>query len=308
MLINNAFSDDNDENRLERLLLISENIDTYAAELSIAGDLLSWAQDAGETWETAVAQAVVQDGEMDMAYEDLHKAVSEAYDYYVMARDYLTALIWQVEKPNDMLHTYGFEGKSPRTGKGLVIAISAWKERHDHMVANSLEPVVSDAIMDQLLAHETTLKQLGYTTEKETDESSDAYKLKFDTFATDSAQLSVLFTLSKLIWGHDNSNLRLLGFVPSSEVWTENKPPHPKNFVYDDVAGLFNWDAVEGVDSYEVDFRLTGASGDWTQLYKGAATSTADRPPDPGEYDFRIRSWHEDDSGAWSGVIVNCDL
>ena len=51
MLKNNQFSSDKDDDRLERLLALSANINTYADELGIEGDMLAWAVDADKTSE-----------------------------------------------------------------------------------------------------------------------------------------------------------------------------------------------------------------------------------------------------------------
>ena len=66
MLKNNNFTKDNDLDRLERLLALSANIDTYAAELGLVAPnpLLTWAQGAGAAWEAAVATAIVANDPM----------------------------------------------------------------------------------------------------------------------------------------------------------------------------------------------------------------------------------------------------
>ena len=303
MLINNRFSHDDDDTRLERLTLVSANIDDHSAELSVIADRLDWAQNAESAWLAAMSNATTEDGQMDASYQQLHNAVTAAHDYFVQSRDYLTALIMEHPESSKIMHAYGFEGRTPRNCEGLRKAIDAWKDEHERRVAEGLSPVVPDAVMTTLMNHDTALHDLRDTSKTEEEESDTAYRIKAETFATDSRELSILFTVAKLTWGPDSSKLKLLGFVPSSEIWTKNKPPYPKNFAYDENSAQFTWDAVEGVDNYEIDYRSTGASGDWTQLYKGAATSTSDKPPDAGEYDFRIRSWSGDDSGAWSGVI-----
>jgi len=71
---------------------------------------------------------------MNEAFETYHNSVVDAYDYFTQARELLMAFITEFENPNDLAHAYGFEGRTPRTGKGLVNAISAWKECHDRMV------------------------------------------------------------------------------------------------------------------------------------------------------------------------------
>ena len=63
MLYGNAFSLDTDEQRLERLLALSANIDTHAAELSVSGDRLATAQTAGPDWSDACTNAGIEDGD-----------------------------------------------------------------------------------------------------------------------------------------------------------------------------------------------------------------------------------------------------
>ena len=158
MLKNNQFTSDDDLERLERLLALSANIDTYADELGVEGDQLAWAQGAGAAWESADASAVVEDGQMDDSFETFHNKVLEVYGYYTGAREMLMAYITQFENPNDLAKAYGFEGDSPRTGKGLIAAISAWKDQHDFMIAEGLTPVINDADMTKLLDYEQELK------------------------------------------------------------------------------------------------------------------------------------------------------
>jgi len=262
-LINNAFTNDDDSDRSERLDALSTHIDDFAVELAYAGDRLTWAQGAYDAWQEARATAHVEDGEMDEAYQEFHKSVNEAYKYYTTARDMLTQVIIDHGGPyDDVMREYLFEGKSPQRFKDLVTAIETWKKAHERLKAKGDPRVLPDAIVDNLLTHRDTMNSLQREARNERDESRDAYEEKQDIFRTDSSELTFLFGLCKLAWGHDDGRLRTLGFVPSSEVWTENKPPHPKNFAYDDVAKQFNWDAVADVAQYEIDYRLTGASGD----------------------------------------------
>ncbi len=305
MINNNRFSWDDDSDRAERLELLSANIDTYAVEIGYDGARLAWAQGADVAWEDARATAIVEKGGMHNAFEDFHKFVDESAIYYSSAKEILLTIIWEHGgKPDDFIELYGLKGESPRRYKKLIAHIDAWLKEDALLRPNNDPRVVPQAILDQLSAKRNQMETLYQASYQEKTESDEAFAAKFELFSDDSYQLTILYNIACMIWGNDAPKLQLLGFCPSSEIWTENKPPHPTNFAYDDVAKKFTWDVVEGVDNYEIDYRLTGASGDWTQLYKGVDTSTQHKPPDPGEYDFRIRSWADDDSGAWSGVIV----
>ena len=226
MLKNNQFTSDVDADRLERLLTLTAHIDEHAVDLGLVAPnaILTWAQGADAAWESAVSSAIVEDGQMDDAFETYANKVSEVYSYYTGARELLMAFITENENPNDLAKAYGFEGDSSRTGKGLVIAISAWKDQHDFMVAEVLTPIINDTIMLQLLAYETELKSFLDNTKIEKEESRQAYKTKAALFSTDSKQLRILYQLAAFTFGDDDDRLGLLGFVPSSEVWTPGMP------------------------------------------------------------------------------------
>ena len=305
MIINNNIAGDNYTERAERIQLLSTNIDTYAAELGIAGDKLTACQNADTEWENACAKATVEDGQMDEAFETFQQSVKAAANYYRMAKDHLLTIIYEAEgAPDDFIHAYGFDVDSPRRYKKLTAAIEAWKRNHDFLIGENDTRVVTDAIMTNLMTHKTTIDTLSNTAFIEREESDMAFSEKQALYDVQTRLLQFVLTTAILTWGDDAPKLRLLGFCPSSEVWTKKKPYAPKNFAYDDVASRFNWDIVMDVDSYEVDFRLTGASGDWTTLYEGVENFTTKKPPDPGEYDFRVRAIAEGKLGAWSGVLL----
>jgi len=113
---------------------------------------------------------------------------------------------------------------------------------------------------------------------------------------------NIRFWLYKMLpFKRDDKTLKDYGFTPYG---THHADFHaPKDFAYDEATKRFTWDKVKDAEGYEVDFRETGASGDWTNMYEGVENFTTKKPPDPGEYDFRVRAIAEDKQGNWSGVI-----
>jgi len=308
ILTSNDFSNDNDGVRNERCLHLQNNIDTYAAEIGCTGVHLAWAQGCYDTWTDLCSTTIVEDGQKQEATQEYQKKFAECREYYQNAKDLLKSIIWEYEKPDEIEEAYGVRFNTPRSRPLLIDVIKAFKKQHDLFIAAGDPRVIADAIVTQMVTLKDEMDDMATTAGTEKLEASQAFDNKQNEFTTGSDRLKIIYNMAKIIWGNDDPRLFELGFVPKSAIWTENKPPHPKNFLYDDVAKEFKWDAVEGVDSYEVDFRLTGASGDWTTLYEGADNFTDKRPPDPGEYDFRVRAIADGKLGAWSGVIVNCDL
>jgi len=86
-----------------------------------------------------------------------------------------------------------------------------------------------------------------------------------------------------------------------------NKPRAPKNFAYDSETGVWRWDAVDGEGVvYELVFRRRRKTGEWTSLYEGPDTQTANMPGPGfiGAFDFRVRANEGDYRGIWSEVVV----
>ena len=299
---NNNLVMDRIEIRQYRVLRMQNNIDTYAVELGVAGPLLQWAKSCNTRFQDAVTDAHVEAGEAKDETLLLGEKFNESLVYYQDTKEILEALLKAYKPDAILLSSYGIDKPSPDTHKGVYNAMDDLIKTHDRLVAEGDPRVVAQAIIDHLTVLRDELDATIESSGVEHYESTTAFQLQHTYFNEDTDNLRLIFKIACMVWGDDDSRLKLLGFLPSSEIWTENKPPHPTNFAHDGMK--FTWDAVADVDEYEIDYRLTGASGDWTQLYKGAATSTVGEPAEPGEFDFRIRSWKGDDSGAWSGVIV----
>jgi len=299
---NNAPSHDDDSTRSDRTLLLQTNVDTYSGDLGIAGVLLTWAQGCHTGWQDAMTAATGESGQTEEASQEFRLKYDECHNYYQRAKNMLLSIIYQYQKPDEIVEAYEIDGSTPRNRGDLETAIDNIVRQHDIFIADADPRVLPQTIVDQMVVLKDEMAVKWTFVKQERIESRDAFDDKQELFNDDSLKLSLIYDMACMIWGPDDNRLINLGFLPRSMVWTEDKPPYPTNFAHD--GAQFTWDVVEGVDSYEVDYRLTGDSGDWTQLYKGAENFTNKKPPDPGEYDFRIRSWADDDSGAWSGVLL----
>jgi hypothetical protein len=304
MLKNNNLARDKEGEHLERVLALSQNVDTYATELVIVGDELTNCQTASADWTTAVTVAGVESGEAQEATESLNNALQKAHTYYVFAKEILLAKIYAISKPDNIVIEYGIVGETPYDYNGLYVKINMWLETNTRLVAEIDPRVVDISIITGLTAHITSITALWHDSREEHCEKNQAYVTKRMLFDAQVILLNLVFGKCKLKWGNDDPRLKDLGFVPKSEIWTEKTSPAPKNFIYDDGTGVFSWDAVEGVDLYKMDYRLTDTSGEWTTLYEDTVTLTTDKPPDPGEYDFRVRAIADNKLGMWSSVIT----
>jgi len=305
MITNNGISADTDGVRVARTELLSGNIDTYAAELGIVGTKLAACQTAAVDWMGAITITGVEAGEAERATEEFNTALSAAYTYYTRAKGVLLSIIYDIDKNDQIIKEYGLNGAAPRDFNGLDNKINRWIETDARLNAEvPPDPRVAPAsIVAGLATHLDTIRSLWHNSATEMQQKTEAYRAKQNLFDMHSSLLSFVLSVAKFTWGDDDSRLRLLGFCPSSEVWTQNKPHAPKNLAFDPDTGIFSWDVVEDVDSYELSARITGKKGKWTTFWGGTENSTTDKPSSPNIYDIRCRAITGDTSGNWCTPI-----
>ena len=301
---NNNFTKDTDGNHLLRAQNMSDGLTDHGADLAFTNQQIVVFQGYPGLFSAALTEQADESADVSETYALLHEAEKKAREQYRRCQQVIQGEM-AVAVPATRIcleERFDIYGDLPRRQADFLKVATKILTGYDYIVAEHPEIVLPAAPFDDLRtffnAMDTNIRKI----DDEVAESREASVNKSETRIQGEKYLRQVYHRAVAFWGDNDSKLLELGFVPASMIWTENKPPHPKNFAHDGMK--FSWDAVVDVDEYEIDERLTGASGDWTQLYKGAATSTTDRPPDAGEYDFRIRSWADDDSGAWSGVIV----
>ncbi|MCK5833979.1 hypothetical protein KAH81_09975 [bacterium] len=319
MLKGNNFLHDDDNDRSERFVLLSGNIDAHAVSIGVGGTLLTWAQGASAAWENLRENALVQDGEMDEAYQHLQEKHAEAAELYAEAKGLLLAIIDRVQKDDDIRNRYGVEGEAPRTFGDLHESIGQWKKTHDVLVVALDERVVSDTIVNNMVTLANDMYDFMQAAITEKDEKSDAFLAKQTVFSVDTDNLRLVYRLARMTWGKDDSNLRLLGFVPSSEVWTPGdpepeepeEPEAPEGVPFPGPMGLFKVSVVVGL-SLTVEVILTkiigcprcvlereqDGSGVWEYIteYNLDADEILpfrDRVPFPGIFHYRATPYNE---------------
>ena len=223
MLIHNKFSKDSDDDRLERLLSVSNNIDDFAIEIGLSEDKIEWAHGAGDAWEDTVAKATVESGQEFGGYSALRAAEVKAVKYYCKAKALLKAILKGLGDSDELIEEYGLKGKSPRGYKKLVSGIDVWKGTHDRLVSEGDDRVLPDAIVAKLVEHRVELDELWHVAIDEKTEAREARRAKKELFDRDTKMLAYLFALCKLHWGNQDSRLSVLGFVEKSAIWTFKK-------------------------------------------------------------------------------------
>ncbi len=300
---NNNISNDDDGDRIERLLLLERNIDKYAAELGISGDLLAWAQTCETTWSDIRGTSGLENGTVDMKFGDFQTKYKETQHYYQQVKDLLLAIIEQYGTDKEIEDGYGIRGRTPRTRKEFSTAIDDFVREHDVLVAASDPRVLAQTIIDKLVALNEEMNTLWTAAQTQKQVAKKALDAKRARFDEDTVKMRVIYNMARMKWGKQHGHFLVLGFLPASAVWTrKGGPPAPERFEY--AGGEFHWEFIEDVDSYELQYRKTGTSGKWTTIYEGAESQTSEKPSQSGTYDFRVRGIADSKHGKWSKTVT----
>ncbi len=303
-LINNNFSKDK-KNRWFRLHLIQKNIDRYAAELGVAGDLLDWAQNC-ETkslkMEDDMKDARYFSGN---AFANHRKKMKELRKNYQSGKDLLKALVRQYDGARELAESYAIDTRTPNTRAGLESAVDDLLRQHDIYRAAGDPWVLPAPTIAQIRTLRTEMSELyGIATTKRKDFHA-AIKTYNEYYDSDTRKLRLLFEMALSVWGPDDFRLKMLGFLYRSAIWTKHVPPAPANFRFDSGARSFHWDIIDGADRYEAHYRdVSSKTGEhWTVFYEGATNSCP--PPDglTGKFDFSVRAIAGKKEGHWCKPI-----
>ena len=306
MLKNNSIGKDKLEERSNRLLLLSRNIDDYAAAIGVVGDLLTWAQDAKDVFSETLVESHSAKSHAGIEFGKLYRLAKETAQFYAKIRSLLINNIQRTSGDlNDWLERYNIDGNTPQYYRPLVNRIDAWL-LEDARLRALVPPdprVIPQAFIYDLTARRDQLNEIYLQAYAKKEIARTAVKSFADLMKNDTLKLRAVYDLAVLAWGNNDSRLMALGFVLKSQIWTRNRPFAPEDFRYDPDAGVFIWTAIEDITEYELVCRLEDTSGAWTQLYKGAENTTDAKPQTPGTYDCRLRAWKGDTEGRWTKTI-----
>lgn len=229
MIINNSVSTDDYGIRIERLSLLSANIDDYAIELGLSEEMHEWSRNALDKWDDIRTDSHIETVEAGGAYSTLHAELRETYKYYNAAKGLLKAIIKEAGINDDIKESYGIIGKTSRSRKGLTNAIETLKTTHDKLKIEGDTRVLPDVFVDNLVIRREKIIELWYKALDEKKEAKEARELRNRIFNEDTRKLAHLFSLCKMKWGIDELRLRDLGFLNKSAIWTFKHKDEPEN-------------------------------------------------------------------------------
>jgi len=238
MLKNNNFIMDVEDVRSERANLMSENIDSMAATVGVAGALLTWAQNVDANWKAARITADTEGAQPDEAFQEYHIKFSQCRERYIIYKELLLAIIYDLQPSDELIEEYNIKGRTPRNRERLTVAVGDWRNTHDRLDALGDDRVVPEAYVVEMETLAAEFDVLWHAAIVEKDEAVKATAAKEELFAEDTDKFRIIYRMAVVAYGPDGSDLRLLGFVPASEVHTPGQPEPGMPVFPDEVANL----------------------------------------------------------------------
>ncbi|MCK5844814.1 MAG: hypothetical protein KAG97_08915, partial [Victivallales bacterium] len=222
----NDFSHDTDDVRQARLALLSENIDTYAADLGLVAPnpTLTWAQGAFDVFVDYRATAAREDGDIDEATQEYRLKYDAAHNYYVRAKALLKAVLESFQDNDEAAEKYGTMRDTPRNVDALYTKIVQWKDQHDIYMAELDPRVIADSVVTEMMTQGADFYAGWKFAITQKREAADAYNIKQAEFLLGSKYLKLIYQMAVMVWGDEDPRLLELGMVPKSSVWTEGDP------------------------------------------------------------------------------------
>ncbi len=300
---NNNFSMDDFVLRISRLGSIHVNIDRFATELGLSGDLLLWAQTAEAEFRAFESEAWAKKLESNRAFSDFRRKQDETRELYQRAKDILRAMIAPHDNADEIIRAYSIDGRTPNTREGIESAVDDLISQNDIYVAEGAEWVLPAHVVDSLSALRAGMRELHATARTKREKAKIAREAYNKRFREDTHKLRLIYEMGVLAWGVQGTAFMVLGMLPKSMVWTKHRPPTPENLRYDSASRELAWDIIDGADSYELNYRETGKGGHWTSAYEGAENRFALAEGPVGEAEFRVRAIAEGKESNWSGAV-----
>lgn len=306
MIRNNGFSQDSEDVRSDRLELMSQNIDSLAPVIGLSGTNLDWARNSSTNWAEVRATCSASLGQLDEAYQEYHKKFDVAVEKYSQNKRLLLAIIEDIEKNDKIINEYNIVGPVPHSRAGLSAAIDDWKRTHDRLRSIGDERVIPDHLVTEMVTLKNEYTALWSNAIRLKDISIKATSNKARTYDRDSDKLRLVYNYSIVSLGKDSSELRLLGFVPSSEIWTYDangkKLPAPEAFVFDKISTVLKWSSVDFAEGYRIEHKEVDKK-DWILLTVISKNEFRLRELYIGSHDYRVRAYSGESIGMPSDVV-----
>ena len=297
---NNAFTRDVLSVRTARLQALKTYIINYVELLSIPAKLVDWAATAYDVWIALLSLSSVEQGEAAEAFQDMHEADENTFDYCIKCRELLRDNYGANDK---IIKIYGIAGEFPKQRKTKIKAVQDLIDGHNRLKLEEDPNILPDAFIEKLQGY-LNLSNDSYANLilKEQPEADQAIDNQSERFEADSKNLRNLFNWVLMTWGKYEPFLVQLGFAPKINKPGGGQPDIPVNFntQWFDPELVLSWNTDEKATSYQLVYSEDNEI--WENLFTGNEASFTYSPPE-GKRTYRVRARNNHGYSEWSEVV-----
>lgn len=292
ILENNSFTMDTREARLTRLIILKENIEKFASEISLEIDNLEWSLKAADNFKILLEQQNKEFQYKNDIFKKSNDAENDLYNRYIAIKE----LILSKSEKNSKIRTdLSLEGSFPANKlKRFEIADATVKYA-------SKNPKELDKIKLPFLLFEN-LQFLNQKAKKIYEEAliskertSEITNRVNKEFNEGSVRLREIYNWVVAFWSKKDPKLIELGFtLPSSVAKSDKTPAEVSGFKFK--GDQMVWNPLNNADYYQVGWRIFGERHDFNEIYFDKQNKC--RIFKKGEY--IVRGKNENGFGQWS--------
>ncbi len=209
LINNNTFSSDDSGKRSTRLDFLSKTITDVKVELSISGDMLSWALNASDIYTELLTSKNVQKGIVGEAVQTYQENFNELKKNYQILKN---IIISRYADNPEKLVIYSAGGRTPITMDGLKRAAELMIQGNNKLAELADPNVLPVNMIDNLqdIVNQINVNFMKASLEKE--EYQKKLKEYHRIFDEDTRKLRALYNWAVVFWGNDNPKLITIGF------------------------------------------------------------------------------------------------
>lgn len=294
----NNFSLDDYALRGRRLEFLSKSIGSYATELSVTGDLLTWALNSYNLFEAARTNGSIEDAVVNVEYQNFQISLEQLINRYQILKNILKS---NFHGEPDKYEVLGILGKTPRTKAGIFHACEVLTGGNAKLKELGNTNVLPESKIEEFqdLLEETKEKELlaKISNEKSKNSTKELHKI----FDDDTVKLRAVYNLAVAVWGRFDTKLIGLGFVQAKEIRRSKKAEIPANIVFDEQNKTMSWNESEGATSYQIAFTEAEKSK-WRILYAGKSNKYIFKDTTEN-IKIKLRTRNKNGFGKWSEEI-----
>jgi len=297
---NNNFASDIFSMRMERLRILSSNIDKYTAELGISTALRDWAVASYDNYLSLSSECGANSGQNSGNYLGFRSQFDDAIDYYIRGKTLLLTYLRKSDIFSDLAEEYAVDGPTPRRFIEFETAVERFHKAHLRHKALGDGYVIPDALEAEMVARCDSAKAKWQKTMEDKQTTSEKYDELRAMKNQDTDNLRAVYWQAVAVWGKYDLRLEELGFAQMQKRRGGGQPKAPEGLRYLPMEKKIVWNASEKATSYQLVVSDKGRI--WDEVFEGKETE-ANYQASETKRKFRVRARNKHGFGKWSETV-----